>query len=67
MNSALATDIHAALGRGIEIWHKDTSWPVSESEFVELNRWLDEAFDRVHALLDETWRDLFLADWGFIC
>lgn len=63
---AIATDIHAALSFGCEAWHEDTSWPVGEQQFRSLNSALDRGFDEAHNALDDTWRDLLLADFRYV-
>jgi hypothetical protein len=66
MTSILATDIGAALNQGLGQWQAENYWPISEPEFRALNRTIDEEFDRAYAIFDETWRDLFLADFGYV-
>jgi hypothetical protein len=66
MTPILATDIGAALNQGLGQWQAKNYWPISETEYRALNRTIDGEFNRAYASFDETWRDLFLADFGYI-
>lgn len=62
MTPVVAADVRTAHEIGLMDWQRDLSWPVSEGQFRDLCESLDREFDTAYEALDETTRDLFLAD-----
>jgi hypothetical protein len=62
----LPADISALVNIGVDEWHAQASWPVSEEEFSGLTKDIYQSYGEMLELLPPEPRDVFLADLRFV-
>ncbi|MBT4888395.1 MAG: hypothetical protein HON65_02425 [Rhodospirillales bacterium] len=65
-NNVLPADITALLDIGVDKWHAQASWPVSEEEFSNLSNVVFQSYGEMLDTLPHDLQDVFLVDLRFV-
>jgi hypothetical protein len=65
LTDSLPTDIFAVRQIGMERYQEGYFWPVSDSMFFEISRFVFDTFDDLYGSIDPSDRDLVLSDVSF--